>query len=87
MESIPVQSENQQIILRLTHKDCSFKKFRQDSCNVRFPKKIPNTLFNQMRYGTLNARNYHSFYIFGFRVKKLSSVQFSIIASQEPLVS
>jgi hypothetical protein len=37
--------------------------------------------------GTPNARNYHSFYIFGFRVKKLSStVQFSIIASQDPLV-
>jgi hypothetical protein len=38
--------------------------------------------------GTPNARKYHSFYIFGFRVKKLSStMQFSIIASHDPLVS
>jgi hypothetical protein len=38
--------------------------------------------------GTPNARNYHCFYIFRFRVKKLSStMQFAIIASHDPLVS
>jgi hypothetical protein len=55
-------------------------------CNVPITEKEEVNTHDLM--GSPNARNYHSFYILGLRVKKLSStMQFSTIVFYDPLVS